>query len=83
VGVPRLGFHREVLNTDAKEYGGSGVGNLGGVNAEEYAFHGHPYSISITLPPLGALVFENQPSIKHPAGELVGNVKVEKLINGK
>jgi 1,4-alpha-glucan branching enzyme len=72
VGVPRLGFYREVLNTDAKEYGGSGVGNMGGVNAEECAFHGFSYSIKITLPPLGALVFENK---TQPAKESTEAIK--------
>ena len=55
VGVPYGGYWRELLNSDAKEYGGSGMGNLGGVHAEEKPTHGRPFSLSLTLPPLGAL----------------------------
>ena len=76
VGAPRPGFYREILNTDAKEYGGSGLGNLGGVQAEEYAFHGYPYSIRITLPPLGALIFENRiDTLYHTTKETPKKVK--------
>jgi len=60
VGVPSPGFWKELLNSDAKEYGGSGQGNLGGVEAEPIPFHGRPYSLSITLPPLAALFFKFQ-----------------------
>ena len=55
LGVPGGGFWRELLNSDAKEYGGSGIGNLGGVVAEEQPAHGRPYSLSLTLPPLAAV----------------------------
>ena len=55
VGVPEGGYWRELLNSDAVEYGGTGVGNLGGVNAEEEPAHGRPYSLKLTLPPLSAL----------------------------
>ncbi len=58
VGVPEGGFWREVLNSDAKEYGGSGQGNLGGVEAEQTRAHGRPYSVSLTLPPLSILVLK-------------------------
>jgi 1,4-alpha-glucan branching enzyme len=60
VGVPREGFWREVANSDASDYGGSGVGNLGGCDSQDVAAHGHPWSIELTLPPLGA-VFLKQP----------------------
>ncbi len=60
VGVPRGGFWQERLNSDAGEYGGSGVGNLGGVEAQPTPFHGRPYSLSLTLPPL-AIVFLQSP----------------------
>jgi 1,4-alpha-glucan branching enzyme len=56
VGVSSGGYWRELLNSDAKEYGGSGMGNLGGVQADQVAAHGRPYSLNLTLPPL-ALVF--------------------------
>jgi len=55
VGVPAGGFWRELLNSDAKEYGGSGQGNLGGKEAVPIRAHGRPYSVSLTLPPLGVV----------------------------
>jgi len=55
IGVPTGGYWRELLNSDAQEHGGSGMGNLGGVHAEAVAAHGRPYSVSLTLPPLSAL----------------------------
>jgi 1,4-alpha-glucan branching enzyme len=55
VGVPSRGYWRELLNSDGREYGGSGVGNLGGREAESVPIHGRPYSLELTLPPLGAL----------------------------
>ncbi len=58
LGVPAPGFYRELLNSDAKEYGGSGVGNLGGVTSRPEPMHGRPYSVVLTLPPLGALALE-------------------------
>ena len=57
VGIPFGGFWKEVLNSDATEYGGSGVGNLGGVEAEQVPAHGRPWSLPLTLPPLAAVVF--------------------------
>ena len=60
VGLPRGGFWREVLNTDATVYGGSGVGNLGGVTAEDYQVHNQPFSAPLTLPPLGVVAFRNE-----------------------
>ncbi len=56
VGVPQVGPYDEILNTDAHEYGGSGVGNLGRAVAEPVASHGHPASLTLTLPPLGMVV---------------------------
>ena len=60
VGVPRRGYWKETLNSDASEYGGSGRGNMGGVHAESQRFHGHDNSISIDLPPLSSLFFKNE-----------------------
>jgi len=58
VGVP-LGCHwREMLNSDAPLYGGSGQGNIGGVAATPLPIHGRPYSLNLTLPPLGIVVFQ-------------------------
>jgi 1,4-alpha-glucan branching enzyme len=58
IGVPFGGFWRELLNSDAKDYAGSGMGNAGGRQAEEIPTHGRPYSLELTLPPLGALFFK-------------------------
>jgi 1,4-alpha-glucan branching enzyme len=55
VGAPLSGSWREILNTDAREYGGSGHGNLGGVEAAPVPNHGKPYTLMLTLPPLGAV----------------------------
>ena len=55
VGVPSGGYWRELVNSDAKEYGGSGMGNFGGVTAEAASAHGRPYSLTLTLPPLAAV----------------------------
>jgi 1,4-alpha-glucan branching enzyme len=55
VGVPFGGFWREVLNSDANYYAGSGVGNSGGVMAESIRQHGRPFSLELTLPPLAAV----------------------------
>ena len=55
LGLPRAGVWREVINTDADGYGGSGVGNLGSIAAEDVAWHGQPASALLRIPPLGAL----------------------------
>ncbi|MBI2988662.1 MAG: 1,4-alpha-glucan branching protein GlgB [Deltaproteobacteria bacterium] len=60
VGVPRGGFWRELLNSDAREYGGGGQGNMGGVEADSNPFHGRPYSLDLTLPPLAVLFFKSK-----------------------
>jgi len=62
LGVPIAGRWNEILNTDASELGGSGVGNLGGVDALDVPHHGRPSSLALTLPPLGAIYLE-------PSGE--------------
>ncbi|MBD2000063.1 1,4-alpha-glucan branching enzyme [Leptolyngbya sp. FACHB-541] len=58
VGVPQPGFYTELFNSDAREYGGSNMGNLGGKWAEEWSYHNRPYSIDLCLPPLGVLVLK-------------------------
>jgi len=60
VGVPAAGFYREVLNTDAAEYWGSGVGNLGGVEADEVPHLDKPYSLRLTIPPLAVVYFKRE-----------------------
>lgn len=58
IGVPYAAFYREVLNSDSELYGGSNMGNLGGVQSEQSACHGRDHSITITVPPLCCLVFK-------------------------
>ena len=59
VGVPQPGFYEEILNTDAETYGGSNVGNYGGVEAHEYwNWQNQPHSIEINLPPLSVIAFK-------------------------
>ena len=60
VGVPKGGYWKEILNSDAPLYGGSGQGNYGGVQAAPIGFHGRPYTLLITLPPLAGVVFKHQ-----------------------
>ena len=59
VGVPRAGRWQEALNSDAELYGGSGQGNLGGVDASPVGAHGRYYSLTVTLPPLAIVVFRH------------------------
>ncbi len=56
VGVPQGGLWREVCNTDAEIYGGSGMGNMGAVATEEMPWHGQPRSLELTVPPLAAVI---------------------------
>jgi 1,4-alpha-glucan branching enzyme len=58
IGVPDPGFYSELINSDAVDYWGSGMGNYGGVQSENVAWHGHYHSISLTLPPLSTMMFK-------------------------
>jgi len=58
VGVPEPGFYHEILNSDSEWYGGSNVHNDGGAEAEEISWHGYPWSVVLTLPPLSTLVLK-------------------------
>jgi 1,4-alpha-glucan branching enzyme len=62
LGLPRDGEWAEVVNTDAAEFGGSGVGNFGAVTAEATPWHGQASSVELTLPPLGALFLKPRSS---------------------
>jgi 1,4-alpha-glucan branching enzyme len=55
-GVPTEGFWQEVCNSDAAEYGGSGVGNLGGVATHPVPNHGMPHTLTLTAPPLACII---------------------------
>jgi 1,4-alpha-glucan branching enzyme len=57
IGVPRAGHWREILNSDANVYGGGGLGNQGGMDAEMIACRGHEQSLVVTAPPLGIVMF--------------------------
>jgi 1,4-alpha-glucan branching enzyme len=58
VGVPVGGYWKEVLNSDASNYGGSGQGNFGGMDANPVSAHGRQYSLTLTLPPLAMVAFQ-------------------------
>jgi 1,4-alpha-glucan branching enzyme len=58
VGTPEGGYWREILNSDAPIYGGSGVGNFGGVDAAPVPAQGRFHSMALTLPPLSTLFFK-------------------------
>jgi 1,4-alpha-glucan branching enzyme len=60
VGVPRRGSWRQVLNGDSTEYGGSGQGNPETIQSDEMPWHGRPYSIKITVPPLAVICFRSR-----------------------
>jgi 1,4-alpha-glucan branching enzyme len=61
VGVPEPGYYAELLNSDASTYGGSNIGNNGGLDSDPTPAHGFDQSLNLTLPPLGALVFKRTP----------------------
>jgi len=60
LGVPRGGFWREILNSDAHHYGGSGHGNLGGVDAAPIYSHGRSHTVNLTVPPLGTIMLKSE-----------------------
>ena len=70
IGVPRSGFYREILNTDSEIFGGGNVGNWGGVEAQPLEWHGHPFSIEVTLPPLGTVMFKPEAKALPPQVEI-------------
>jgi 1,4-alpha-glucan branching enzyme len=70
LGVPKGGFWRELLNSDATTYSGSGMGNWGGVEAAPVSAHGRPFSLTVTLPPLGVVFF--RPAAHEQSGTNVG-----------
>jgi len=64
VGVPQQGFWKELLNSDAPLYGGSGHGNFGGCAAVPLPIHGHPFSLNMTLPPLGVVIYQPESTLQ-------------------
>jgi len=59
MGIPKGGLWREVLNSDARYYAGSGQGNMGVIEAAPISSHGRPYALNVTLPPLGAIFLKH------------------------
>ena len=62
IGVPEAGWYRELINSDAIPYGGSNIGNFGGVHSVESPCHELPHSLTLTLPPLSVLLLKRQPA---------------------
>ena len=58
IGVPEPGFYTELFNSDARPYGGSNMGNLGGKWADHWSLHNRPYSLDLCLPPLAVLMLK-------------------------
>ena len=58
IGAEVKTFYEEILNSDSDTYGGSNVGNLGGVHAEDIPYHDKPYSINLRIPPLATLILK-------------------------
>ncbi|HEY9734670.1 MAG TPA: 1,4-alpha-glucan branching enzyme [Trichocoleus sp.] len=58
IGVSEPGYYSELFNSDAREFGGSNMGNLGGKWSDDWPFHSRPYSLDLTLPPLGVVVMK-------------------------
>ena len=58
IGVPEGGWYREILNSDAAMYGGSNLGNEGGIMTVDRPSHGFPHSLSVTVPPLGFVLLK-------------------------
>ena len=74
LGIPREGIWKEVLNSDAKAYGGSGNGNIEPLEALPISSHGRPFSLSLTLPPLSILFIKYEPA---PKEEIAGDVPAD------
>jgi 1,4-alpha-glucan branching enzyme len=60
VGVPEAGFYRECINTDSAIYGGSDIGNHGGVNTQDQPYAGQSHQLTLSIPPLATMIFELQ-----------------------
>ena len=75
LGAPQGGRWQEIFNSDASIYGGTDVGNQGFVDAHDEGTHGRPYSLELTLPPLGLLVFKH---VDTPAAKALPEAKAAK-----
>jgi len=65
IGVPESGYYAEILNSDSSHYGGSNVGNNGGVDAESHQQHGFDHSLSLTIPPFGIIILKRSQQYTH------------------
>ena len=83
IGVPEAGYYKEVLNSDAGIYGGSNLGNYGGVNSIEQTSHGFPHSLSLTLPPLSIVIFKLEQSKPPDAKRTASKPPKSKSSKGK
>ena len=81
MGVPLAGVYEEVLNSDASVYGGGNVGNLGHVETEAVAQHGHEQSLSLTLPPLATIVLK--PAIPNAAHRVKGRAWRQSVLRAR
>jgi len=81
VGLPRGGHWSEILNSDATLYGGSGQGNMGGLDASPIPLHGRRWSVTLTIPPLGAVFLKSEAEgadVAEAEGADVANPETEK-----
>jgi 1,4-alpha-glucan branching enzyme len=72
VGAPVGGQYREILNSDSVHYGGSNMGNAGGLPAEPTAWQGQPYSLLLTVPPLGVVYLKPETMLEGEGKESSG-----------
>ncbi len=68
VGVPQAGFYREIINTDAETYGGSNVGNMGGLQADATEWQGRTHSLMLEVPPLATIAFKAEAAMLEDSG---------------
>ncbi len=77
VGVPLPGFYAELFNSDAVGFGGSNQGNLGGVETLPWARHGYDQCVSITVPPLGVVIFKRVPEVEDaPESDIISTCDI-------
>jgi 1,4-alpha-glucan branching enzyme len=73
LGVPEAGFYREIINTDAETYGGSNIGNVGGLHADNFAWQARTHSLMIEVPPLATVAFK----LERPERSLAAEIAAE------
>src|SRR5438874_5228047 len=69
IGVPEAGFYREIINTDGETYGGTNVGNMGGLEAAAQEWQGRRYSLQVEVPPLATIAFK----LERPQSDVVND----------